>query len=294
MVERKNSVYVIQQLLIYSTITLVAFLCIAPFLLIISGSLTSEREIMETGFSLFPKKIDFYSYHYLLTDYEKILTGYKVSGFTTVFGTLLSLAVTSMMAYPLSRPDVKYRNIFSFYAFFTMLFSGGMVPWYIVCTKYLGLKDTLWALILPHTIGAWNLFLLRNYFKSIPAAMYESATIDGAGEWKILFRIILPLSLPGMATVGLFISLGYWNDWWLGLMLINKNALYPLQLLLRTIVSNVQYLTSAQSGTAEDKLLPSEGIKMATCLVTIGPVILVYPFLQRYFIKGIMVGAVKG
>lgn len=290
-----NTKSLMSKSLVYIIVALFSIFCLLPFLLIISGSITEESSIQKFGFALIPKKVSFYSYRYLFLDFTKIFNGYKVSMLVTVVGTAVSLMVTALMAYPLSRRDLKYRNFFSFFAFFTLLFNGGMVPWYITCTR-LGLKDTLIALILPYTISAWNMFLLRNYFKSIPDAIHESAKIDGAGELKTFFSIIFPLSLPGIATVGLFISLNYWNDWWLGLMLIDKDTLFPLQMLLRRIVSSAQFFQTPPPGSHIDasRLMPTEGVKMATCILTIGPIIFVYPYVQKYFVKGIMIGSVKG
>ncbi len=219
------------------------------------------------------------------------------SSFVTVVGTALSVAVITLAAYPISQDRVRYRRILNFFVLFTMLFNGGMVPWFIVCRNMLHLKDSIWALILPYLANAWYIFLTRNYYRTIPAELVESAKIDGASEYRIFFRIILPLAKPVIATISLFISLNYWNDWWLGIMLIDNTDLQPLQLLLRTITSNIQFLSSSSNVNAIAQAagsIPSEGIKMATCIATIGPIILVYPFVQKYFVKGIMVGAVKG
>ncbi|MBQ8953856.1 MAG: carbohydrate ABC transporter permease, partial [Clostridia bacterium] len=186
---------------------------------------------------------------------------------------------------------------FNYYVLFTMLFSRGMVPWYIICVNVLHLKDTIFALLLPCMASAWNIFLLRNYFTSVPEEMYESARIDGAKDFRIYWNIYLPLSTPVLATVTLFTALGYWNDWWLGLMLIDKSELQPLQLLLRNIISNIQFLQTMEQNPEIQRMMasiPGDGVKMALVIITTGPIILLYPFLQRYFVKGIMVGAVKG
>jgi putative aldouronate transport system permease protein len=178
-----------------------------------------------------------------------------------------------------------------------MIFYGGMVPWYIIVSKVLRLRNTIFALIFPYTINAWNMFLLRNFFRTIPIEIAESAKIDGASEMTIFLRLMLPLAKPGLATVGLFIALGYWNDWWLGLMFIENHHLFPVQLLLRAIISNVQFLRSSMGAAVQSDatgIIPFEGVKMAVGLVTIGPIIFLYPFVQKYFIKGIIVGAVKG
>ena len=177
-----------------------------------------------------------------------------------------------------------------------MLFNGGMVSWYIICGM-IGIRNSLWALIVPMLCGPWYIFLFRNYFFSVPAALYESAKIDGAGDIRIYFQIYVRLATPVIATVGLFTALGYWNDWWHGLMLIDNNNLWPLQMLLRTVISNLQFLQTMESSPEVQRMLatiPSDSVRMALVLITTGPIMLLYPFVQRYFVKGIMVGAVKG
>jgi putative aldouronate transport system permease protein len=274
-----------------------ALMCMLPFVLMATGSVTNEEEIVSEGFRLFPHHLANNAWIMLSRDFGRILSGYKITIIVTVFGTLLSLAITAMTAYPLSVRTLKYRNVLGFIGFFTMIFSGGIVPWYMIVSRVLGLRNTIIALILPYTISAWNMFLLRNFFRTIPTEIEESARIDGASEFMIFVRLIVPLSKAGLATVGLFTALIYWNDWWLGLMLIENQALFPLQLLLRAIVSNAQFLRSAGSDVLMGDvkgLLPYESVKMATGLVTIGPIILLYPFIQRYFVKGIIIGAIKG
>lgn len=274
-----------------------AMLCVLPFWLVLSGSLTSEAEIMSSGFGLFPKKIDFTAYKILMTNMSRILNGYKISLIVTVVGTTLTVVVVSLAAWPISQNRVKYHNALNFFVLFTMLFSGGMVPWFIVCRNMLHLTDTIWVLILPYVANAWYIFLVRNYYRGIPDELVEAAKIDGAGEYRIFGQIIFPLSKPVLATIALFACLAYWNDWWLGIMLVDKVEMQPLQLLLRTITSNIQFLSTAGNANAvavASSSIPSEAIKMATCIITIGPIILVYPFVQKYFVKGIMVGAVKG
>lgn len=276
-------------------VLVMGLLCLLPFWLTVIGSFTPEAEIISKGFSLWPSEFTTLAYEYLFANADAIVQGYKVSVFVTAFGTLFSLAVTALMAYPLSRSDLKYRNHLTFFAFFTMLFHGGMVPWYIVTTQILGLRDVIWALIFPYTIQAWNMILLRNFFRTIPKDLIDSAKIDGANEFVIFGRIAAPLSVAGLATIGLFIALLYWNDWWLGIMLINDEQLYPLQLILRRIVSAIRFIQNAPPGADVSGItLPSEGVKMATAIVTLGPIVLLYPFVQRYFVKGIMIGAVKG
>lgn len=271
--------------------------CLLPFLLVVSGSLTNETIIIREGYRLIPKQVDFTAYKLLFIDINTILRGYGVSICVTVVGTLASLLINALVAYPISLSSTKYRKVISVYVLITILFNGGMVTWYIVCVNFLHLKNNLFAMIIPYLANAWYIFLFRNYFQTIPGEMHESALIDGAGEFRIFYKIIMPLSKPVLATVALFVALMYWNDWWLGIMLIDNQKLQPLQLLLRTIVSNVQFLQSSPNAAQMRQLvssLPTESVKMATCILTIGPILFLYPFIQRYFVKGIMVGAIKG
>jgi putative aldouronate transport system permease protein len=286
-----------QQSVIIVAIALFSLSCLFPFLIVISGSLSTERDIVQFGYRLIPKHVTLDSYRILLLGSNRIVNAYGISILVTVVGTCLSLLVTSMGAYVMARRSFRYRNILSVYVIITMLFNGGLVPWYIICVRYLDLKDTLWALILPPLANAFNLFLMRNFMLSIPEDLHESAKMDGAGEFRIFSQLIIPLSTPVMATIGLFVALGYWNDWFLGLMFVDKQELQPLQLLLRTLISNVDFLKSSSNASAMQRIsaqIPSESIKMALTIVTIGPIVFLYPFLQRYFVKGLMVGAVKG
>ena len=274
-----------------------ALICLYPFLLVIAGSFTPKDEAIRQGFRLIPRAFTTAAYEALFINGRAIINGYRVTVFVTVVGTALSLLVNSMMGWVVSRKEMPGRKILNFYILFTMLFSGGMVPWYIICVNILHLKNTIFALLLPSMVSAWNIFLLRNYFTSVPEAMYESARIDGAQDFRIFFSIYLPLSKPVLATVTLFTALGYWNDWWLGLMLMDNADMYPLQLLLRNIVSNIQFLQTMEPNPQIQQMMasiPGDGVKMALVILTTGPILLLYPFLQRYFVKGIMVGAVKG
>lgn len=281
----------------YIFVILFSMACIIPFLLIASGSLSAEADTLKYGYSLFPAHPTLVSYRILFLDSRRILNAYMVTIIVTVLGTAVNVLVNSMAGYVLSRKDVPFRKFMTVYTLITLLFSGGIVPWYIVCVNYLHLKNSIQALIIPYIAYAWYILLIRNYFQSIPGEMIESAKIDGAREAKIFFKIMMPLATPAIATVGLFAALGYWNDWWLGLMLNDNVNVQPLQLLLRTIVSNVMFLHSSSNAAMMQQVsaaIPSEGIKMAVTILTIGPIVLLYPFAQKYFVKGIMVGAVKG
>ena len=284
--------------LVHVFVILFAFLCLYPFLMVVGGSLMTNSEVLRSGFKVFPDEVTFASYKMLLGNGNLILNGYKITVFVTVVGTFFSIAVNGMMGYVLSRRRLAGRRILNLYVLLTMLFNGGMVPWYMICTRYLHLKDSIWALIVPSVVSAWYIFLIRNYFTGVPEEMYESAKLDGAGEFKIFSKIYLPLGKPVIATVVLFAALGFWNDWWLGLMLIDDSAKQPLQMLLRTMMSNIQFLQTMSQQSSEVQALlasvPGDGVKMAMVIVTTGPIILLYPFIQKYFMKGIMVGAVKG
>lgn len=283
--------------LLFGLVILFALACLYPFLLMISASFTAEFELVGEGLRLLPRHLSTNSYRALFYDSRRVIDAYAVTITVTVLGTVLSVLVTSLMAYPMSRRDLRYRGPFAFYVFFTMLFNGGMLPWYIVCVRVLHLRNTLFALILPYLVNAWFVFLLKNYFQSLPAEMAESAKIDGAGEVRILFRIIYPLSKPALAVVVLFIGLMYWNDWWLGIMLIENYRLRPLQLMLRAITSQMEFISLqgfSYAASETRQTVPKEGAKYATTVITIGPIIFLYPFLQRYFVKGIIMGALKG
>jgi putative aldouronate transport system permease protein len=284
-------------IIIYSIVGIFSFLCIYPFIMVISGSLSTGPDIVKYGISFLPRHVTFDSYKALFMNKGAIINGYKITIIVTVSGTFVSLFVNSLMGFVLARKKLKYRKLLNIYTLLTILFNGGMVPWYMVCVRYLHLKNTIFALILPMLVGAWNIFLIRSYFNSVPEEMYESAKIDGARDFYIYSKIYIPLATPVLATVGLFTALSFWNDWWLGLMLTDKNNLQPLQLLLRNIISNIQFLQTMNPNPELQRIfgsLPGDGIRMAMVLVTTGPIILLYPFVQRYFVKGIMIGAVKG
>lgn len=286
------------KLIVHIFVILFAFVCLYPFLMVIGGSLMTQSEVTRTGFKVIPDEPTLASYKMLLGNGSLIANGYKITLIVTVAGTFCSVVVNGMMGYVLSRKNLPGRRVLNLYVLLTMLFNGGMVPWYLICTRYLHLKDTIFALILPCMVGAWYIYLIRNYFIGVPEEMWESAKLDGAGEFTIFGKIYLPLGKPVIATVVLFAALGYWNDWWLGLMLIDDSTKQPLQMLLRTMMSNIQFLqTMSQQSSQVQALLasvPGDGVKMAMVIVTTGPIILLYPFVQKYFMKGIMVGAVKG
>jgi putative aldouronate transport system permease protein len=296
----KNTIYqgfdnTMLKVISYIAIGLFALLCLFPFALMITSSFMQEKEIISEGFKLFPKSISLSAYKYLLNNPQKILNAYKITIILTVFGTILGLFFMSMAGYVLNRKDFKYRNFFSFFIYFTTLFSGGLIPSYILMVQFLHLKDNILAMLLPAMISAWSIFLMRNFMKSIPDSLYESATIDGAGDFRIYLQIFMPLAVPSLATVGLFLSLGYWNEWYNAMLYIQSPEKFPLQYFLQKMVNqtNVQELIK-QGIVIDAEELPTQSVKMATAVLATGPIILLYPFLQRYFISGLTIGSVKG
>ena len=284
----------------FVVLLILAIVCILPIILIIVASFTDETTLLANGYRFFPQKYGLEAYVYLLKQSVMMLRAYKISILVTVIGTLASLVLSTTFAYPLSRKDFKYRNIFSFLVFFTMLFSGGIVPSYMMLTKFFHIKDTIWALIIPsYLMNAFNILLIRNYYSNnIPDALVEAARIDGASEFLTFRRVIVPLSVPVIATVGLFTGLAYWNDWINGLYYINDPGLYSIQNLLIRLMNNIQYLNSgAAAGIVSGGTtgaLPSTSVRMAIAVVGVIPVVAAYPFLQKYLIRGTVIGAVKG
>ncbi len=275
---------------------IISLICIIPFVLLISSSITSEEMLVKNGYSFWPKRIDLSAYRYLLFGSRAVARGYLISILVTAFGTSLSLVLTILFAYPLSRKDLPGRNIFSFFIFFTMLFNGGLVPTYIMWTQIFHIKNTLWALIFPNLLmNAFNVIMMRTYFMtSVPEEVIEAARIDGSGEFRILFGIVVPMALPIIVTVMLLVGLGYWNDWLNGLYYINNDKYYSIQVLLTKMLENVEMVKKASSAGASAMKMPSTSIRMAVAVIGALPVLVVYPFFQKYFVKGIVIGAVKG
>jgi len=278
----------------YAAILLFSIYCLIPFWSVVASSLTSEASLVKNGYMIWPIDFSLDAYKLIFRD-STIYKSYGVTTFVTVVGTALSMIFTSAMSYTLSVKSVKYRNHMAFYIYFTMLFQGGLVASYLLISKYLDMKDTIWVLIVPGMLSAWNMFLLRNFFASIDESIAESAKIDGANDAYILFKIILPISLPAIATIGLFYALGYWNKWFDAMLYINNKDLFPLQYLIQRIMNNLDYINQVSADvTLPNFIPPAMTVRLATTVVTIGPIVFLYPFLQKYFVKGLMVGAVKG
>lgn len=292
--KRKISVV---DIIMYIVFILLAVACIYPLLVVLGVSFTDESTISEYGFNVIPKAFSLDAYKYIVASKATILRAYGVTIFVTVVGMVISTFVVALYAYPLSRRDFKYRKIFTFIAFFTMLFSGGTVAGYMVTTGVLHLKNSIWVLILPYVMNAWHVIVMRSFYSmSIPSAIIEAAQIDGANEYQVYFKIVMQLSLPGLATIGLFATLTYWNDWWLPLLYITEPSKYNLQYLLQSMISNIQNLTENSAQMGGTNLLanvPKEGARMALCIIATAPILFVYPFFQKYFIQGLTVGSVK-
>lgn len=276
---------------------LISIACVVPLLYILSASFTDEISLTKNGYSLFPSEFSLKAYKYIFQSPKQLINSYAVTIFVTVFGTAVSLLFTSMLAYVIARKDFKYHRVLSFLVLFTLLFSGGMVPTYIMVSRYYHLKDTIFALILPYVIMPWHVFLMKGFFMDIPPSLIEAAKIDGASEATIFFQIVAPVSKPAFATVGLFCAFTYWNDWWLSLLYIDKPTLNSLQFYLYRIMNNIQFLSSSmQAGNISIDIsnLPGETARMALCVLAAGPMLFVFPFFQRHFVRGLTVGAVKG
>lgn len=280
--------------LFYILLAVFAVYCLMPFWSVVASSFSSEASILKNGYMFWPSDFSLEAYKLIFED-NTIYRAYGVTTFITLVGTGMSMVLTSALAYALSVKSVKYRNKIAFYVYFTMLFHGGLVASYLLISKYLDMKDTIWVLIIPSMLSAWNMFLLRNFFASIDESIAESAKIDGANDAYILFRIILPISLPAMATIGLFYALSYWNKWFDAMLYINDKNLYPLQYLIQRIMTNLDYINAISADVNIPNFIPPTlTVRLATTVVTIGPIVFLYPFLQKYFVKGLMVGAVKG
>ena len=268
---------------------------VAPFLLLISSSLTEEATLIREGYNFFPRKFSFESYQYLLGSAEKMTRGYGITVLVTVLGTSIGCLCTLLLAYPLSRKEFPLRGIMSFIVFFCMLFNGGLVPSYMMWTQTFHIKNTIWALIFPSLLmNGFYINMMRSYFKAnIPDALVEAARLDGAGEYLTLWKVVIPLSVPMVATMALMQGLAYWNDWNNSLYYITNEKLFSIQAILNTIISNVQFLAT-NTEAAAGMTLPSVGIRMAIAVVGIIPILCIDPFFQKFFVKGIVVGGVKG
>ncbi len=287
------------RLIVTIILTLFSIVALFPMILLVVASFTDENELITHGYQILPRKLSLEAYSYMVKQASTIIRAYLVTIGTTIAGTALSIFLTSSIAYPMARKNFKYRNALSFFVYFTMLFNGGLVPQYIMWTTFFHIKNTYFALVIPNLLmTAFNIFLVRNYYSnSLPEALFEAAQLDGASEFGIYTKVVFPLSKPVIATVGLFVALAYWNSWTNALYSVTDPKYLVIQNLLMRIMKNIEYLrTGAAEMSAEGQAvtLPGNSIRMALAFVGILPIVIIYPMLQKYFIKGVVVGAVKG
>ena len=289
------------KILTHTVLIILMLFCLVPFILLVMSSISSETSIAQYGYSFFPHEFSAKAYDYILNQSTAIVRGYGITILVTLIGTIFNLTITTLMAYPLSRRDLPHRSLFSFLIFFTMLFNGGLIPSYIMWTQVFGIKNTLFALLIPNLMmNAFYVIMMRTYFTTnIPMEIIEAGKIDGAHEMRILTQVVLPMSLPIMATVGLMVGLMYWNDWTNGLYFLNDPRLFSIQNILNRMILDAQFLqtvgaSSAGSTAGAIRNLPGATLKMAVAAIGAVPILIIYPFFQKYFVKGITVGAVKG
>ena len=293
---RKDRSQVVISVVTYILVTLFCIMCILPFWMIITSSFATEDSIRRSGFTLWPTDFSTYSYELLFRSPDQMIGAYVVTIGLTVVGTLIGLFIVSMTGYALQRRDFPYRNGIMFYIYFTSLFSAGLVPFYLLMVQYLNLRDSYFAILLPLLMSPWLIVLMKNFVKAIPHEITESGKIDGAGDFRIFYSLILPNLKPALATIGLFLALSYWNEWYYSSLFLTTKVEYrPLQYHLYNVINKVASLKNSIAGSnVVITDLPGETLKMATAVIATGPIILLYPFVQKYFVAGLTVGAVKG
>lgn len=277
---------------------LVSLSCVLPLIMVISISFSSEEAITKYGYALFPKVLSISAYGKAFENPHQLVTSYQITIAYSIIATILSLIVQSLMAYALSRKTYNLRKFATVYIFITMLFSGGLVPSYILISQYLHMNNTFWVYVFPGLVSAWNIIIIRTFFKGLPDSLVEGAKIDGASEFRVYFQIILPLSKPVLATIGFMTLLGKWNDWYTSLIYIRDSELYSLQYLLQRILREAEFVKSMSNNATGSLLsendLPTESLRFAMAVLAAGPMLVIFPFFQKYFVRGLTVGAVKG
>lgn len=296
---KKGKDVILLNVIAYTFSSIIALMCLVPFVMILSASFSSEAAISANGFSILPQDFSLEAYRNVFKEPMVIVRAYATTILLTISGTAIGLLIQTMTAYVLSRKDFEWRNGFSFFFYFTTLFSGGLVPTYVLYTQTLNLKDNYLALLLPLVFSVYNLLIMKSYISGIPDTLIDAAKMDGCGEFKTLFRIIMPLIKPALATVGLFIALAYWNDWYNAMLYIKNEDMYPLQYFLYQKVNNIEaykkmIASNASASAVSAMTLPTQTLKMALTVVVTGPIILAFPLVQKYFVQGITIGAVKG
>ncbi len=295
-----NSISLPSEIICHLILIAFCLLCIVPFIFVVIISFTSQESIRSIGYSFTPTSYSLEAYNYVLKLGDQLWRSYFNSFFITVLGTFLTMLMTILYSYALFRKDFKFRGFFTFWAFFTMLFGGGLAPTYVVCKTVLGLSDSYAAIIVPMLLNPFNIIVMRTFFQSsIPEELIDAASIDGAGEYTTLFRIIIPISKPGIATVGLLSALAYWNEWFIPMLYVRNVKYYPLQYLLMQMQTKVDFLVknSSMIGAEASKIvsnLPSDALRMALVVLIVIPIACAYPFFQRYIVSGLTIGSVKG
>lgn len=278
---------------VHVLIIVFSLVCFIPFWLVFINSFAQESVLQTEGYKLWISSFNLNAYQFVFAG-KQVFKSYGVTLFVSIVGTVSALLITSTYAYVLAHKKVKYRSILSFLTYFTMIFGAGLVGFYILMVSWLQLKDSVWAMILPYLLNPFYAFVLVAFFRNLPYEIYESATVDGVNDFRIFFRIIWPISTPALATVSLFYALQYWNDWWLSLLFIDNHDLHSLQMMIRQLMSSVSVASYVGGGTQYIAQPPTEGVRLATVCLTIGPIVLLYPYVQKYFVKGLTIGSVKG
>lgn len=296
----KHKKITVYEIVIYTVLIAMSITAVFPFLLMLSSSFCSEQSLLKHGYTLIPKEVSWEAYRYLLSNFSTIFRAYGTTMFVTIFGTAVGTSCVMLLAYPLSIEGMPGRKSINFLVYFTMLFNGGIVPTYMLYSNYLHMKNTIWALIIPNLLmRAYYIILARSFFQTnIPSEIVEAARVDGASEYKIFFSIIRPMSTPIIATIALMQGLAYWNDWTNGLYYVTNRELYSIQQLLNQMINDIKAVQSSAFDTIMASVdmsnLPSTAVRMAIAIVAVLPVMVAYPFFQKYFIKGLTLGAVKG
>lgn len=297
---KKGNDVIVLNIIAYTFCSFIALICLVPFLMILSGSFSSEKAILQNGFSLLPQDFSLEAYKTVFEHPIVVIRAYATTICLTLAGTGLGLALQTMTAYVLARKEFEWRNAFSFFFYFTTLFSGGLVPYYLLIRQTLHLTDSYLALLFPLLFSVYNLLIMKSYIMAIPESLIDAAKIDGCGEFRTLVQVVLPLIKPALATVGLFIALAYWNDWYNAMLYINTEEKWPLQYFLYKRINDIEgYKKLIANGTVSGAVvssmsLPTQTLKMALTIVVTGPIVLAYPLVQKYFVQGITIGAVKG
>ncbi|MFP4383738.1 MAG: carbohydrate ABC transporter permease [Spirochaetia bacterium] len=295
MVESRRS-YITSRIVFHTVLAFFALLCVIPIISVVSISFSSGTSLHLEGFTLLPKNVDLTAYRYIFKKPYQLINAYIISIEVTVLGTVIGVSLMALLAYPLSRRDFRLGGIITFIVFFTMLFRGGLVPTYILVTRILRLRNTIWAQILPLLVTGWHVFLLRTYFKTVPFELIEASKIEGASEFRIFIKVIAPLTKPGIATVSLLLCLGYWNSWFPALLYIDDSTKVPLQFWMMRVMDNINFLLSLDTISVDFGLedIPTESARMAMAVLAAGPMLFIFPFFQKYFARGIRIGAIKG